>query len=405
MVVLGLVFPLSVQAASLWQETPPPANNGLVLEAATPTPTPQAPPFLPSAYTSEAVGLTAGVLILLFIIFVLLILWSHKLDQASYLGSLYRDTVEEIEYKRLASRPIERWRNGDYYREVLEDGEWCRENDVDTDLLMELVKEYTWGASISGSGYGTGSWGDTDPYATWDEQSEAERLGSQTSDTMQQKSGLYRNETQEKQEKREKYRRIKQKLEIEARLRYRRDLDECRKKARERAKDAVSIDLATLRGRGAEFVLEFTTVVVIIFAAVVLGILRVLDAQQIGTLLAAIAGYVLGRATTRSRSETGATTETRTAVNLEDLAKLIAASRGGEKPPEEKTNTPLQTPPPPVQDKTNTPPQSPPPPGQDKTSASSSPVAPNPQDKGGSAPRGSSSTNEPCWPEHTGYEG
>ena len=60
------------------------------------------------------------------------------------------------------------------------------------------------------------------------------------------------------------------------------------------------VDLSVLRGRGAEFVLEFTTVVVIIFTAIVLGILHILDNQQIGTLLAAIAGYVLGRATTRA---------------------------------------------------------------------------------------------------------
>ena len=40
--------------------------------------------------------------------------------------------------------------------------------------------------------------------------------------------------------------------------------------------------------------------VVIIFSTVVLGIVGILKEQQIGTLLAAIAGYVLGKATTRS---------------------------------------------------------------------------------------------------------
>jgi hypothetical protein len=43
---------------------------------------------------------------------------------------------------------------------------------------------------------------------------------------------------------------------------------------------------------------------VIIFATIVLGILGILETQQIGTLLAAIAGYVLGRATSRTRSGT-----------------------------------------------------------------------------------------------------
>ena len=54
-----------------------------------------------------------------------------------------------------------------------------------------------------------------------------------------------------------------------------------------------------MRGRGHAFVLEFTAIVVIIFAAVIAGVLKILTGEQIGTLLAAIAGYVLGRATTR----------------------------------------------------------------------------------------------------------
>jgi hypothetical protein len=91
------------------------------------------------------------------------------------------------------------------------------------------------------------------------------------------------------------------KVEAEASSRYRRDLDEARLRAKERAKFATDVDLSALRGRGAEFVLEFTTVVVIIFAALILGVLGILGTEQIGTLLAAIAGYVLGRATTRGR--------------------------------------------------------------------------------------------------------
>jgi hypothetical protein len=83
---------------------------------------------------------------------------------------------------------------------------------------------------------------------------------------------------------------------------YQDDLEATRKRAKEQATNALNVDFSALLGRGPEFVLEFTTVVVIIFAAVILGILKVLDTQQIGTLLAAIAGYVLGRATTRARA-------------------------------------------------------------------------------------------------------
>ena len=68
--------------------------------------------------------------------------------------------------------------------------------------------------------------------------------------------------------------------------------------ANERAKDVVpkSMDISIL-GSGFSFLLEFSTVIVIIFALISLGILGVLEGREIGTILAAIAGYVLGKAT------------------------------------------------------------------------------------------------------------
>jgi hypothetical protein len=84
---------------------------------------------------------------------------------------------------------------------------------------------------------------------------------------------------------------------------YNEDLENIREKARTRAEEAVGrSDFSTFRGRGPEFVLEFTAIVVIIFSAVILGIGGILGAEQIGTLLAAIAGYVLGRGVSRSAS-------------------------------------------------------------------------------------------------------
>ena len=71
---------------------------------------------------------------------------------------------------------------------------------------------------------------------------------------------------------------------------------------KEASENALDVDFSALRGRGPEFVLEFTAVVVIIFTSVILGTLGALHSEQIGTLLAAIAGYVLGKGTARSRS-------------------------------------------------------------------------------------------------------
>ena len=49
---------------------------------------------------------------------------------------------------------------------------------------------------------------------------------------------------------------------------------------------------------------HFTAEVVIVFASTALGFLGILDTQQLGILLAAIAGYVLGRATSKGGTAT-----------------------------------------------------------------------------------------------------
>ena len=67
------------------------------------------------------------------------------------------------------------------------------------------------------------------------------------------------------------------------------------------AKVIGSTDMSVLAGEGPQFVLEFTALIVIIFSTVILGVLDILKEQQIATLLAAIAGYVLGKATAGPR--------------------------------------------------------------------------------------------------------
>jgi hypothetical protein len=47
--------------------------------------------------------------------------------------------------------------------------------------------------------------------------------------------------------------------------------------------------------------LEFSTVIVIIFALLTLGILGILEGREIATILTAIAGYVLGKATATTK--------------------------------------------------------------------------------------------------------
>jgi hypothetical protein len=91
--------------------------------------------------------------------------------------------------------------------------------------------------------------------------------------------------------------------EAEIKRWYEKDLDIPRKAAREIAESEIQgSDFSSLRGRGPEFILEFTALVILIISATILGLSSVLQNQQIGTLLAAIAGYVLGKGTTRQRS-------------------------------------------------------------------------------------------------------
>lgn len=93
-----------------------------------------------------------------------------------------------------------------------------------------------------------------------------------------------------------------QKVYVEAKRRYREDVGKADGEASRRASDALGeVDIGVLRGRGPQFLLHFTAVVVIILTTLSLGILGRLSSEQLGTILAAIAGYVLGQSA-RSRT-------------------------------------------------------------------------------------------------------
>jgi len=66
---------------------------------------------------------------------------------------------------------------------------------------------------------------------------------------------------------------------------------------RDRAEKLLpTMDVSSFGG-GWVFVLEFTTILFIVFAVLSLGLLGVLKSEPIATILAAIAGYVLGKST------------------------------------------------------------------------------------------------------------
>ena len=98
--------------------------------------------------------------------------------------------------------------------------------------------------------------------------------------------------------------------ESEEKVRYEALRQKAEAEALNRAKKKIpsSIDISLLGG-GWAFLLEFSTVIVIIFTLLILGILKILEGREIATILAAIAGYVLGKATSGTKQPTKAVGE------------------------------------------------------------------------------------------------
>src|SRR5271165_6608830 len=92
--------------------------------------------------------------------------------------------------------------------------------------------------------------------------------------------------------------------ESEEKIRYEALHQQAERRALELAEKKIpnSIDISLLGG-GWAFLLEFSTVIVIIFTLMIFGILGTLEGKDISTILAAIAGYVLGKASSGARQQ------------------------------------------------------------------------------------------------------
>ena len=252
-----------------------------------------------TGYSRESVILVIIVLALLLAIFILNMTWSQRSDRVSYLGKMYQDTLEEIEYKRLEAKYQKKRDFGEYEREIESDGINCPIYPVRPDNLQFFYIDdrsgtrNPWEKDDGHGGLGT----------SWDRRPGGNKVSSKTDYYNQLTDSEKKIYDQEKLLVNDYYKQEKEyyiKLDKEVQRRYHFDITEAKKEAHTRARLAMDVDFSVLKGRGPEFILEFTALVVIIFAAVILGILKILDTQQIGTLLAAIAGYVLGRAAQKS---------------------------------------------------------------------------------------------------------
>ena len=296
----------------------------------TPTVTPTPGTTFIAQYSMQSSLLVLGFIFLLAFLFYILFWWSNQLDQTSYLGGVFWETIRDTEWGRIKSTCRDKLAKGEYQQEVKGDMDWLKDNaepslDPDIEVLLQ-DSQYP---------YYYDNYNPYDPI----EQTSMPHIDSSST------TNLYNTPKTELTEEQKKiYQNYKKELVVwerkvkkEAISRYHKDLTSGFEKAKERANDAAAINLGVFRGKGTEFILEFTTVVVIIFAAVILGILQILDTQQIGTLLAAIAGYVLGRATTRTKEGTTTTAPSSTVVDIINAVKGTGgntpqAAGGGESP-------------------------------------------------------------------------
>ena len=247
-------------------------------------------------YSQEAFYGAMVVLGVLAFLFWLQLKWSNRLEQAGYLGQLFRDNLEEIEFKRLSSEIVKRFNEGQFHNDVRRDPAFLRAHPQPPGYSATYYDNRRPGGRTPVPGLG----GSGLPYSSANPANEnsGENSTPYRPTKLEIEAAL---EAERKAEAKQWAESLEWDAEVncEATKRYDSALVEPRARAKQLAEKGINIELAALRGRGPEFVLGFTTIVAIVFAAAALGMLGQLDSQQIGTLFAAIAGYVLGRATTR----------------------------------------------------------------------------------------------------------
>jgi hypothetical protein len=213
------------------------------------------------------------VLVVLTLLFYWVFIYSHRLEQTGYVGPLLKQTLYSAERQKRASEVDEAWNRGQYHQNAIGDEAWLaahalpeRPEDADShaiDIAIQQLKR-------------NGKVGTLPPGIVSDHD-------KQTRDYL----WALRNWADTELERKAKS------LRSEAIH----DAEEEAKKESDRALGVL--DFSTVMGRGPEFILQFTAVVTIVFVVLALGLTGKLASQQSGTILAAIAGYVLGQSASR----------------------------------------------------------------------------------------------------------
>lgn len=271
------------------------------------------------------VAIILAIVLLMAFLFAILFWWQKKIEQAGYFGRIYLETMKNIEATRLSAPVHADWQQGKYLNEIFLElsprgrdwveahhrpepaselvmlaGELRLEYEV-RNVLQSMQRERS-GTGVSETGGILSSGGMTKRSSRGSASGIADHDAVHATLTAEEKERTFWRLLAHMSKEAEAW--IKSATAC-AWTWYQADLEGKEGTAQDRAEQALSVDFSALRGRGPEFVLEFTAVVVIIFAAVILGLVERLSSEQIGTLLAAIAGYVLGKGATRSRSGPG----------------------------------------------------------------------------------------------------
>ena len=284
-----------------------------------------------------AVALIFAMVVLVGIVFWLFIFFGRRLQMRGFLGPLVADAIARSEIARREARLLEDLRSGKIAAELTPGSE--KFNERYGIPQNEPVPPLTPGIDIDESGHISGSlrpgdgWGNTLPglrgsLNPFDNGGPGEsRKPSGNQDWYQFAHNLVRdigNWTTERlvternacqPDESEADAKVNQKIFISGAIKseinrrfwigyqqeqknnFYKQLAEITNTERTRTRELLpSVDVSSFGG-GWAFVLEFTTIIFIVFAVLALGIVGVLTSEPIAAILAAIAGYVLGKST------------------------------------------------------------------------------------------------------------
>ncbi len=221
--------------------------------------------------------LVVFVLLVLGYLFWVMIVYSNRIAQTGPLGIQIVDALNEVRRQRVMKSLGEKWDAGEYHKEVLSDQVWMSEH-ASPAIPDEL--EGDWASRDARRQLRQRGRIGTLPPGYEDEPEQIKKLSESYLATLRGLEEIY---------------------DAEARRRF---AEEQRTLLAPQMRADKSIiryfDFPSVAGQGPEFVLRFTALVTIIFAVIALSILGLLDPDQAGTILAAIAGYVLGQASART---------------------------------------------------------------------------------------------------------